>query len=275
MNMPKNKIIIGASMLAVAIGLAIGVVSGFTASKGEITQAQTVPVRVSGSYTNERIESLKAEMDSVAQYEKAYGCTEINKYGNTEFCDNSKIRVDTLHQQLVDELHKQELSMRSPEAIDAVKARIKSFAGDSSEEITFEGTSGNPYTSTTAKRIEHWLDSKGFDYWVDIETNQIVQFAPAPNSKIAFERDGSKSLGADALRRKAEEFLSKNVADFNQVKADYKFRQTSKPGSVSHAFRWESPSKPEGEEMSPFVQVVLSPIGEVMSFNDTRILYSN
>jgi hypothetical protein len=79
----------------------------------------------------------------------------------------------------------------------------------------------------------------------------------------------------DVLQQKAEEFLSKNVADFDQVKSDYTLRVTSKEGNVSHAFRWEAKSKPTGEDVVPFVQVVLSPIGEVMSFNDVRSLYSN
>lgn len=272
--MAKKQIVIGAGTLAVIAGLALGVVSGFTASKGEITNAQVASVQVAGPNTNEKIEQLKTELESVAQYEQAYGCTEVNKYGQKEFCANSKARIDALHRQLVDEVLKQELSQRSPEAIAAVKARIQQLAG-ASVELTYQGNSSNPYTTASQDRVEHWIDSKGFDYWIDLATNKVIQVSPAPDSKIAVERDGSKSLSMDILKRKAEDFLSKNVADFDQVKTDFKFRETSKPGNVSHAFRWESSTKPEGAEMAPFVQVVLSPIGEVMSFNDTRSLYSN
>ena len=95
---------------------------------------------------------------------------------------------------------------------------------------------------------------------------------PGPDSKIQFA--SAPRLSADELRSKAEGFLEQKVEGFDQIKTSYSSREMSKPGNMSYAFRWEAKSVPQGEEMVPFVQVVLSPAGDVMSFNDTRSLYS-
>lgn len=274
--MAKKQFVIGAGTLAIIAGLALGVTSGFSLSKGEPTMAQTqveAPA-VAGQHTNAAIEEIKAELDSVAQYETAYGCMTFGKFNQPELCGASKERVDALHAKLIAEVQKLELSERTSEGIASAKANIQELNGSAASEISFQGTSANPYTNVV-KRIEHWADPKGFDYWVDPATNKVVQFGPGPDSKIAFERDGSKSLSNDQLRQIAEEYLSKNVADFDQIKADFSYKTMSKPGNATHAFRWESKSKPKGEDVIPFVQVVLSPIGEVMSFADVRSLYSN
>lgn len=263
-----KKYLIGAGITSVVIGLVIGAVIGFGSTKGSVTSAETPSVP--GAHTNERIEALRAELDSVAQYESAYGCMTFGKNKQPEFCGESKARVDALHDQLVAELHK--LEQRSPEAVAEVTAKIRELAGKPSLNVTFEGTSANPYTNAV-KRIEQYRDEQGFEYWVNPTNNAVVQFGPGSDKPIRFAEKGDLSVAE--LQQKAEAYLAQHVADFGKVKADYDFRQMSKPGNVSYAFRWEAKSKPEGEDMKPFVQVVLSPIGEVMSFNDVRSLYSN
>lgn len=273
--MAKKQFVIGAGVLAIVTGLALGVTSGFTFSKGSPVSAQTQPDNsaVPGPHTNTAIEQLKAELDSVAQYEAAYGCLTFGKNGQSVFCGASKDRVEALENRLTEEVHKLELADRAPEALAKVKSNIQAVA-ERKADVEFKGTSANPYTNAV-KRIEQWQDDKGFLYLVDPKDNGVVQFGPGPGSKIAFERNGSKSLPLAQLQAKAEEYLSKHVADFDSVKANFSFRQMSKLGNVSYAFRWEAKSKPQGEDVTPFVQVVLSPAGEVMSFNDVRSLYSN
>ena len=273
--MAKKQFVIGAGALAIVFGLALGVTSGFTFSQGSPVSAQVQPDNsaVPGPHTNAAIESIRAELDSVTQYESAYGCLTFGRGGQSEFCGASKERVGTLENKLTEEVHKLELSGRSSEALAQVKSNIESLA-ERKANVTFEGTSANPYTNAV-KRIEQWQDDKGFLYIVDPVNNNVVQFGPGPGSKIPFERDGSKSLPKAELQAKAEEYLAKHVADFDSVKANFSFRTMSKPGSVSYAFRWEAKSKPQGEDVTPFVQIVLSPAGEVMSFNDVRSLYSN
>lgn len=273
--MAKKQFVIGAGALAIVFGLALGVTSGFTFSQGSPVSAQVQPDNsaVPGPHTNAAIESIRAELDSVTQYESAYGCLTFGRGGQSEFCGASKERIGTLESKLTEEVHKLELSDRSSEALAQVRSNIESLA-ERKADVTFEGTSANPYTNAV-KRIEQWQDDKGFLYIVNPTNNAVVQFGPGPGSKIPFERDGSKSLPQSELKAMAEEYLSKHVADFDSVKANFSSRQMSKPGSVSYAFRWEAKSKPQGEDVTPFVQIVLSPVGEVMSFNDVRSLYSN
>lgn len=262
-----KKYIIGAGTVAIMAGLAIGIIWGFGSSKGDISSAEKSSIP--GPHTNEKIEALKTELDKVTQYEMAYGCVEQNEYSQDVLCGDSKVRVEAIHKQLVDEWKK--LEQRSPEAAAAAMSNIRKLTDKPSLEIIFNGTSANPYTNNK-KRIEFYQDSDGMEYLINPSTNKVVQFGPGPNSKIKFVQ--SSRFTEQDLKKKAEAFLSEHIADFNQIKADFVYRQLSKPGGTSYAFRWEAKTKPAGEDVAPFVQVVLSPAGEVMSFNDIRSLYS-
>lgn len=266
--MAKKNYLIGAGILAVAAGLAIGMAGGFQASKANPASAatQTIP----GPLTNEKIESLKADLDKVAQYEMEYGCTTTDKFGRKEFCGESKQKVDALHDQLATEVRK--LQERDPAAVAAVVSNIRQLTGDSNLAVEFNSSAANPYTVDSQVRIEQYRDSKGFVYLVNPATNKVVQMGPGPDSKIQFA--AAPRLSTDELRNKAEAFLEQKVEDFDQIKISYSSKEMSKPGNMSYAFRWEAKSVPQGEELAPFVQVVLSPAGDVMSFNDTRSLYS-
>ncbi|MFL6388914.1 MAG: hypothetical protein ACJ71U_15640 [Terriglobales bacterium] len=272
-TMAKTHLVIGAGILIVVVGL-IGVASGFSSKEAGVSMAQSLTTNptIDAPPTNALIEGIKAELDQTTQYELTHGCLATGQNGHSEFCGASKERVGALQNQLTEEIHKQELAGRSTEAIAQVKKNIQTLA-EREATVVFMGTSANPYTNI-AKRIEHWQDDKGFLYLVNPENNQIVQFGPGPGSQIAFERDGGKSLNIKELQQTAEAYLSRHIADFDQVKTNFSFRQMSKPGNVSHAFRWEATTTPAGEDRPPFVQVVLSPAGEPMSFNDTRSLYS-
>lgn len=274
--MRKKQLFLNISAIAILFGLGVGALTGFFASKGEPTLASSLNEAsnfIPGIHTNEKIESIKSELDSVVQYEMAYGCVNVNKNKDPEFCGDSKKRIDDLESQLTDEVRKLELSQKSSEQITLLQNNIRTLVGNAKTSITFQGTSNNPYTNTQ-KRIEHWTDQKGFDYLVDSHTNKVVQFGPGPNSKLTFERDGKKSLSQTELKSIAENYLSRNVKNFDEVKKQFNFRQMSKPGNSTHAFRWEAKTMPTGEEILPFIQVVLSPIGEVISFADIESLYS-
>lgn len=262
----------GVGVVVVLAGIAIGAGAGLSFVRGKAVSAKIASLSVPGEYTNEEIERLKKELDETANYEASYGCMTFGVFGDPEFCGESKEKIDALHSELVDAVRELELSKRSDQDIASVKIAITQATGAAGE-LVFEGTSANPYTNTV-KRIEQWSDARGFFYIVDPSTNGIVQFGPGPNSTMVFERDGGKSLSEDALQKTADDFLASQVKDFETVKAEYQFTSMSKPGNATHAFRWESKSVPEGEAMAPFVQVVLSPIGEIMSFADTRSLYA-
>lgn len=263
--MTKKYFAIFGIIVAIA-GLAIGIIWGFGSSKGNVSSADKPSVP--GQHTNEKIEALKSELDKVTQYEMAYGCVEKDKHGQDVLCGNSKARVEALNKQLNDEWKKSE--KRSPAEVETVVSNIRKLTGKLSLEINFNGTSANPYTSNK-KRIEFYEDSDNTEYMIDPETNKIVQFGPGVNSKIKFAE--SSQLTKQDLKKKAETLLNEYISDFDQVKANFSYKELSKSGGTSYAFRWEAKTKPQGEDITPFVQIVLSPAGEVMSFNDVRSLY--
>jgi hypothetical protein len=266
--MAKKNYVIGAGVIAVAVGLTVGLAGGFRIGKSNTASA--APQTVAGPLTSEKVEALKIDLDKTAQYELAYGCTTADKFGRKEFCGESKQKVDALHAQLVAEVRK--LEERDPAAVATVVANIQALAGDSNLAVEFDSTASNPYTANDAVRIEQYRDAKGFMYLVNPSTNKVIQMGPGPGSKIEFA--ATPKLTLEELRSKAESFLAGKVEDFDTVKAGFSYREMSKPGNMSYAFRWEAKSIPADEELKPFVQVVLSPAGEVMSFNDTRSLYS-
>jgi len=257
-------------------GIGIGVVIGAIGNLGS-TDRQSIagtltapaPAAAAGPRTNEEIERLKAELDRVTQYEVAYGCMNRNRFGQPELCGASKARVDAIHERLAQAIR--EFDRRDATAVAAVVARIRELSEDPTRAVAFQGTSANPYTNT-GKRIELYRDTAGLDYWVDPTGNTVVQFGPGPNSSIAFAQTGSRSPAE--LRGIAERYLRAHISDFAHVQSDFAFQSSSKPGGASYAFRWQASSKPAGEDVAPFVQVVLSPAGEVMSFADTRSLYT-
>ena len=263
--MVNKKYITGAGIFVAAAGFVL--IGGLQISKGNAVSAA---VQTDAPPTSEKIESLKTSLDKTAQYELAHGCTTTDQFGRKEFCEESKQKVDSLHAQLVTEIRK--LEQRSALAIAAVTANIRTLAGDPALEVSFDSTASDPYTAGGGVRIEQYRDAKGFVYLVNPADNKVIQMGPGPGSKIEFTV--SPKLSLDKLRAKAENFLAEKIDGFNQVKADFKYREMSKPGNMSYAFRWEAKSVPQGEELAPFVQVVLSPAGDVMSFNDTRSLYS-
>lgn len=263
-------------VVVVIIVLFSGAMTGLIISIGQNAGAKdTGGTIVPGAKTSARIEELKSEIDKTAQYEFAYGCTQTNEFGQKVFCGKSKDRLEALNKELEKEVRKQ--TIRSDSEVAIIKSKIRTFRGDSSLEAEYESNFSSPFNEKRAKRIESYRDQKGFEYWIDPETNSIVQFGPAGNSNISF--DNSARLSKSDLKKRAEEYLDKHVADFSEVKKKYMEEVGSKgltngSGSEnSFAFRWNAPAG--NEDMAPFVQVVLSSAGEVMSFTDTRSLYVN
>ncbi len=134
---------------------------------------------------------------------------------------------------------------------------------DPSLAVSFQGTSANPYLATS-HRMEIYQDNRGMVYFVDPATDEVFQFGPGPNSRVEFCL--SPKLGVDELRQRAESFLNKNVPDFQQIRKNWVYSESAK-GGTSYLFRWETPAASAGEGVRPFVQVVVSPCGEIMSFS--------
>lgn len=229
--------------------------------------ATAPPESVNGYPANPTIEALKAELERVTQEELAKGCVGRDpQTGQMVLCNSSKERVEAIHARLVEETLKAE--QREPEAVARVSARIRALRDDPSLSVFFQGTSANPYL-VTSRRMEIYQDDRGMMYFVDPATDEVFQFGPGPNSKVEFCL--SPRLGVDELRQRAESFLGKNVPAFQQIQKNWVYSESAK-GETSYLFRWEAPRVSAGEKMQPFVQVVLAPCGEIMSFSNTYSL---
>jgi hypothetical protein len=260
----------------IVLGLVVGAVWGFVITAGNRTLAKDTlakEVFVPGSMTNAKIEKLKAELEQTKEYEKAYGCVE-NTVGNEKIlCGVSKERVDRVYDQLMWEIKNSQ--KRGDDQMAKVKAAIRAIKEDPLLEVDFNSNFANPFTEKNQKRIESYKDTKGFEYWVDPTNNSIVQFGPGGNSKVTF-RENPK-LSQKQLRDRVEKYLEKNIQDFASVQKTYVFETGSKgdAADMTYAFRWNAPAPVNGEDMAPFVQVVVSSAGDIKSFSDTRSLYNN
>jgi hypothetical protein len=111
-------------------------------------------------------------------------------------------------------------------------------------------------------------------YLVNAENNQVVEFSfePTPPQDAPYRM--IPQISRTGQRQKAGAFLAKHTSDFTQIKnsGNFAYTESSKDNTIA-AFRWDSKVKLPGNDMVPFVQVVMSPAGDVMSFNDTRSLY--
>ncbi len=259
------------SFAVIMLGLIAGGIWGVFMTIGRDSTAAQPTAFVAGSETNEKIEKLRTELEKTAEYEVAYGCTENDQFGEIVLCGKSKEKVDKLHDELINEFRKHQI--RSPKEVEVVKKNIRSLRSDETLELTFQGTFSNLYAEKSKKKTEDYRDNKGFEYMVDISTNKVIQYGPGGNSRIEFSN--TPRLSMKQLQDKAEKYLAKNIPDFDQVKKTFKSESGSKgdENSTSFAFRWNAPAKVNGEDMLPFVQVVMSAGGDIMSFNDTRSLY--
>jgi len=220
--------------------------------------------------TNPTIEALKAELERVTQEELTTGCVEWDpRLEQRILCGESQVRVDAVHERLVEEIRK--LEQREPEAMAAAIANIRTLAEDASLEVRFEGSSANPYNNR--KRIEFYVDEKGVAYWINLENNEIVN-VDFSGSRVPIRV--TPRLGQEELRAIAEGFLAEHVSNFEQFKAEYQHRILDcREGEDFCTFRWEKDKAAYTvkNEMPPFVQVIVSVAGEIAGFTNTQSLY--
>ncbi len=231
--------------------------------------ADLVPVWLK---TNHEILKLQDDLDTIAELRVKNGCV-ADTIDQAIECEHYNQRFNSLQAQLQDTVHRLQLANKSPVAIATAVANIKVLAENPSLEVQFKDIQDNMY-SNNGKNVDIYGDSNGMQYLVEPATNKVVQFGPAAGPSVTVNYRMTPRLTTAQLKQKAEDYLMKHINDFTQVKnsVDFTYTTTSKDG-MAYAFRWNANIKPAREDMAPFVQVVLSPAGDVISFNDTRSLY--
>lgn len=216
------------------------------------------------------INKITDNIDVVIESQYQHNCISNPQPFDKVECDSLAQRRDSLNQQLQDEIHTLNLQNKSQAVIDAAIANIKNLREDQTLQVQLKDILDNPY-SDNGKNVDLYRDNYGMEYMVDAATNQVIQFSPGPNSSIGFKEIPKLSQGV--LKQKAVTYLTKHIADFDKVQANFAYSESVKPEASSYAFRWDGKASANGGTMAPFVQAVLSPGGEIESFNDTRSLY--
>jgi hypothetical protein len=263
---------------AAAIGLVVfGIYKELNKSKQSIVAgvaerqkvAAVIPVWLK---TNKDVLKIQDELNTLADYRAEYGCL-TNAPSDVPQCEHYNQRFDQQFAILQDTVHKLQIENKSPTAIAAAIANIKVLAEDQSLQVRLIDIKDNPY-SNNGKNVDIYQDNKGIEYMVDVATNKVVEltFEPTPPQEAPYKM--TPQISQAQQRQKAEIYLAKHVSDFSQIKSSGNFTYTeSSKGNKIAAFRWDSNIKLPGGDMAPFIQVVMSPAGDVMSFNDTRSLY--
>lgn len=272
--MAKKYALILISLIVVVL-LITGIVVELGKSRKELLSevaekqkiADMIPVWLK---TNHDIIKMQDDLNTLAEYRVKNGCV-ADTIDQSFDCEGYNQRFNSLQAKFQDTIHTMELRAKSPETIAKATANIKDLAENQTLKVELKDIIDNPY-SNNGRNVDIYEDNTGMEYLVDPAYFDIVQMGPAQGSSGNYRM--KPQLTKDQLRKKAEAFLAKHVSDFDQVKnsGDYSYTETSKDGKML-AVRWDYKNKPEGEEMTPFVQVVLSPAGDVMSFNDTRSIY--
>ncbi len=219
----------------------------------------------------ERIADLQKQLTIAKQEELETGCVQKDEQGQVKYCGPSKERISRLERQLADEIEKS----HHPDAtrLSAVTTLIRELQNDPTLQLTFETRTRSPYAEGPSQ-VETYRDNKGVVYEIDLYSIQIVQFGPGPNSDIGYHT--SPKLSTEQLRQRAEDFASKYVSNFDKIRTTFNLTETTKTDqslTVSF-FRWDAKEIPTGDQQKPFVQLGLSPAGDIVSFTNT-VLYHN
>jgi hypothetical protein len=241
-----------------AFGFVVGGAWGLALTFGSVTQAVQTSVPMT-------VKVLQAEIEQTAKNELANGCMETDEHGRTLFCGSSKEKMEALHTQIMTAIRAGKI--RSADQVAVVENNIKTMTENPSLDLRFDTAVSNPYTEKSDVKVEYYKDAQDTMYMVNPATNKVLAFT---YNKL-FQVPAGQKLSIEELRSRADDYLTKHVEDFDQVKKEYTFEESSK-GDV-YAFRYSAPEKVNGEGMLPFVQVKLSAAGELVGFSDIRSLF--
>jgi hypothetical protein len=215
--------------------------------------ADAIPVWLKG---NKDVQKIQDDLNTLADYRAEYGCMTAAPNEVVE-CEHYNQRFDQQFANLQDTVHRLQIENKSQIAIAAATANIKDLAEDQSLQVTFTDIRDNLYTGD-GKNVDIYRDSKGMEYSVNPATNKVVSFSFSPTPPQGSPYRMTPHLSRDQIWQKAEAYLSKHVSDFGKIKnsSDFIYTESSKDGLV-HAFRWEANTKPAGEDIPPFIQLVV------------------
>lgn len=183
--------------------------------------------------------------------------------------DGEKVFTGDSAKQLVD-LHRQasnakEESLARPASErSAAVAKIRAFGGNDGLNPEYVSTSRSSYNNQV--NAEFYMVGKDY-FEVDMRTNEIVQFGPAPLAigEAAKVYNTEAKFAPEQLEVKAREFIAKNApnADLSKLTAS-----TGEKSGTNFFFRFTDESR-KVDGTKPFVQVGFTVGGDLLSYTNT------
>lgn len=212
------------------------------------------------------IAELMATLDSARLDGTKNGCLTANG-ATAPACAVTTQGLQRLHDETGRRIN--ELQARPVAARLGAIAKIRDFAGKPDLTLRYKNTVSNPYRDDRSF-IETYADDRDYEFWINPETDLVVQMGPVSNrdSKASAARSRER-LPVPELRRLANDVMLKHVPGFAGRRASLHPLEDNKKGEV-YFFRWDDFSLPAKEsEMPPFVQVGLYADGTIASYTNT------
>jgi len=147
-----------------------------------------------------------------------------------------------------------------PGNMDIAVKNIRFVTGKPDLQVTFREIGREPNADLREAYV--FVDEEGTEYWVDLATNQLVEFTqsqitPASSTKI---------MNLSQLREEAERDAIKYSTQFASIKASLNYSEGTKD-NVRYFFRWEN-DHTTGMSLGLF-QVGLDQTGRIVSYLNT------
>jgi len=215
---------------------------------------------------------LLSNLKTATDYEFEHGTTEEFR-GRKVFSGASAEKIEALQDETMAQVHKL-LARPESERQNAIK-NIDTFATlantkRSADVIEYKMRGDDPYKS--AAKLE--LYTVGLHmYVVNESTNEVIQYGPRPfkegEARITYNEIAS-------LNQAKLQTIAENIAkEYSPVSLDnltLKVNVKENEYTIRTFFRWEDTSTILDDKVHPFIQVGLSPGGDVVSYSNTLSL---
>lgn len=213
------------------------------------------------------INGMVADLKTAIANETTNGCVKDDGRGGTIACDDSKARIDAMHDDAA--RAQDDATARPASRRNGAVAAIRAFRKDMALALTYRSTSPNPYKDD-GRTIEIYVDARGNEYWVDPADDALVQVGPG----AGMHQDARKTrpearLTVPELRSRATALIETQIDGFTARRSSLHPLEDHKDKEL-YFFRWDDFSQPAKEsELPPFVQVGIRADGTVVSYTNT------
>lgn len=148
----------------------------------------------------------------------------------------------------------------------AVTANVQTLREDPLLHLTFQNYTKDPYLGGV-RLINYYKDNYGVNYTVDPYNNNILEFIIPASGSYPFAT--TSVLSNAELKKAAETYLLKHVANFAELEKTLTYTMAAKPGGETVVFQWEYTAQNFYDRTHPRIQVVMSNRGDIIHYLNT------